>query len=147
MKFTLKLPSNNDLQVDSKSDDTVKNLVEKAATEEQLEPEQLQLFYGSHKLDEGATIESCNIPEGSQITVIKLMKYTLNLPSGRDFPVYLGQSELIKNMRETAVSQTHIEPEQLQLIYEGKKLDDNSTIESCNAPEGSKITVMTVVNA
>ena len=147
MRYILKLPTKGDLEVECKPGDTVQKLREKAATEEQLEPEQLQLVFGSNKLDENAAIETCNVPDGSQITVMKLMKFTLNLPSGRDLPAFTDRSDLVKKILDLAATATNIEAEQLQLIYEGKKLDENSTIESCNVPEGSKITVMTVVKA
>ena len=75
------------------------------------------------------------------------MQLILNLQSGRKITVDYQPNDLVENLVQKAAEVSIIDVTQINLIYEGRRLDVKSTIDSCNLRENSNIQVMNVVEA
>ena len=76
------------------------------------------------------------------------MKLTLKLPSNRKLDSDFEPNTQIRDLRAMASSEIGIDPVQLNLVIEGKLLDDNATVGSVDLlTDGCEITIMTVVTA
>lgn len=75
------------------------------------------------------------------------MKLIIRLPAGYTKEIDCQPNALIRTIKEEVASQTAIDPVQLTIVYEGRKLDDNSTVEASSLKDGVTITVMVIPSA
>ena len=76
------------------------------------------------------------------------MKLILKLPSNREMVEEVEPNTQIRELRNKASAEIGIDPIQLNLVIEGKLLNDDATVSSEEMlTDGCKITVMTVVTA
>lgn len=76
-----------------------------------------------------------------QLELERSFPLNLILPSGRQFNVVCRLSDPAQILYDRVVEEAHVEDYDLQLIYEGRKIDRENLISSYNLPRNARIAV------
>ncbi|ODV59853.1 NEDD8 family protein RUB1 [Ascoidea rubescens DSM 1968] len=65
------------------------------------------------------------------------MLITVKTLTGKEIKIRVEPTESVVTVKEYIEEKEGISPSQQRLIYEGRKLDDNKSLEECNVREGA----------
>ena len=147
MQIIVKTQKDDQIALEVQPTDMVIDVKNKIKESLNIPSEKQSLTFNGTHLEDKKTLQECNIVNDSTVNLVVMINLLIKLPSGRECKFPCEQNTKIVDAREYAANESAIHPDQLNVIYEGRMLDDNATIESAGLKDDTMITVMTIPTA
>ena len=147
MQIIVKTQRDEQISLEVQPTDKVTDVKNKIKDSINIPVDKQSLTFNNTHLEDQKLLQEYDIVDGSTVNLVVLMNLIIKLPSGRECKFICEQNTKIIDAREYSANESAIHPDQLNVIYEGRMLDDNSTVETAGLKDGDMITVMTIPTA
>ena len=104
--------------------------------------EQQRLFFQGQQLENQVSLEGCGFQDGSEFGLVVVAPITVKTLTGQAFPLEVATSNSVCEVKGKIARVTKISPERQRLIYAGKPIDDNSSLDNYEIKSGAEIYVI-----
>ena len=101
-----------------------------------------QVFFQGQSLENHMTLNSYGIQDRSEVKLVVMVPITVKTLTGLTFPLEVATNESVHEVKRKIKKFTGISPEKQRLIYAGKPIDDNSSLDNYEIESGAKIYVI-----
>ena len=129
-KIIVKDLNEKEINLDTNSSDTIKNIKEKIKDKEGILPNQYKLVLDGKQLEEDKTVEFYNIKNDSNLQLVPLdvFQICIHKTYGEKIIIDVNNFDTIKNIKKKIENQEGIPIEQQVLLFNGEKLKDINII-------------------
>ena len=104
--------------------------------------EQQQLSFQGQQLENQGSLVGCGIQDGSELGLLVVVPITVRTLTGQVFPLEVATSESVHRVKSKISNITKISPERQRLIYAGKPINDNGTLNNYEIKAGAELYVI-----
>ena len=142
IKVRVRQPSGEVVSVTAGKEERVE--VVKAVLEAELGVplEQQWLSFQGQQLENQASLRGCGIQDGSELGLLVMVPITVKTLTGQAFPLQVATSNSVREVKKKIARVTKISPERQRLIYTGKPIDDNSSLDNYEIESEAEIYVI-----
>ena len=104
--------------------------------------EQQRLSFRGQQLENQMSLRVYGIQDGSELGLLVVVPITVKTLTGQVFPLEVATSESVHEVKRRIVKVTKISPERQRLIFAGKPINDNSSLENYDIKSGAELYVI-----
>lgn len=103
-----------------------------------------RLFFDGKRLDDNTILKTYNIQKGSTLELIlTTIKLYVKTQEEKAIELYLMENNTIHDVKEMVQKCTYIPIHRISFLFDGKQLDDSSTMKCCNIQNESTLVLTT----
>ena len=142
IRVRVRTPSGEVVPVMVERQDTVQSV--KSRLEDRLgaPQEHQQVFFQGQSLENHVTLSQYGIQDRSEVKLVVMVPITVKTLTGLTFPLEVATNESVREVKQKITKLTKISPEQQRLLYAGKPVNDNSSLDDYEVSSGSEIYVI-----
>ncbi|CAI8011653.1 Polyubiquitin [Geodia barretti] len=103
---------------------------------------QQRLSFQGQPLENQVSLRECGIQGGSELGLLVVVPITVKTLTGQAFPLEVATSESVTVVKSKIAKVAKISPERQRLIFAGKPINDNSSLENYEIKSGAEIYVV-----
>ena len=104
--------------------------------------EHQQLSFQGQQLENQGSLVGCGLQDGSELGLLVVVPITVRTLTGQVFPLEVATSESVRGVKSKISNITKISPERQRLIYAGKPINDNGTLNNYEIKAGAEMYVI-----
>ena len=104
--------------------------------------EQQRLSFRGQPLENQVSLRERGIRDGSELGLLVVVPITVKTLTGQAFPLEVATSESVREVKRKIKKVAKISPECQRLIYAGKPIDDNSSLDNYEVKSGVELYVI-----
>ena len=104
--------------------------------------EQQQLSFQGQQLENQVSLVGCGIQDGSELGLLVVVPITVRTLTGQVFLLEVATGESVHRVKSKISNITKISPERQRLIYAGKPINDNCTLDNYEIKAGAEMYVI-----
>ena len=136
MRVRVRRPSGELVPVVVGRQDTV--LALKSVLEE-VPLEQQRLFFGGQPLENQVSLSQYGVQDKSEVGLVVMIPITVKTLTGQAFSLQVATNESVNEVKARVARVTGVPPEQQRLLYGGKPVNDNSSLDDYEVSCGAEI--------
>ena len=142
MRLRVRQPSGEVVSVTAGEGERVE--VVKAVLEAQLGVplEQQELSFQGRQLENQVSLRECGVQDGCELGLRVVVPITVKTLTGEAFPLQVATNESVLNVKRKIAKVAKISPVRQRLIFAGKPINDNSSLDNYDIKSGAEIYVI-----
>ena len=104
--------------------------------------EQQELSFQGRRLENQVSLRECGVQDGCELELRVVVPITVKTLTGQAFPLQVATNESIRDVKRKIAKAAKISPVRQRLIFSGKLINDNSSLDNYDIKSGAEIYVI-----
>lgn len=138
-QVTVNSSSGQQFTLDVVPDQSVRDLKEQIAIKEGTSPDQQLVVYAGRQLQDGRLLQNYGIRNGATLQLVYTsgprMHLFVKTLTGHTYILYPMSNQTVREAKEDLGKRENIPTSNQRLVFEGRQLDDDTTLQQCGLPQ------------
>ena len=142
VQIIVRMSTGIDVRLNLLKSSTIKNVKEKIQSSDDIPCDRQYLYFHDELLIDNHTLSDYNIQNESILRCLVKIRIHIKMPNEDEISIDANPDDDVRSVRDRILARVPIPPDQLFLVYNGKKLNNRCTMKHYNLRNGSILYVV-----